>query len=341
MTRADLRFFLWNGLYGIAYAMFNVLFFASFGVLNTLAWVIASALGIGVWIASSTLRTLAQRRHWFDHGGFQLTLRLLAMVLSGATFTSLLVASLVSLAALYGVVDSGPAPNLGQQFGYWANIVIILGMWTALWAGRRSFHLRQMALLRAKSDRSALELDALRARLNAHFVFNALNNLRALINEDTERAREMVTRLSNTLRHALDYGAGDTVTLAEELAVVDDYLAIESVHYEERLRVRRDIADDMLRARLPPMLLQLMVENGIKHGIARTPAGGELSISAHRHGERLCIEITNPGQLPEDTAHRGVGLAYVRDRIADTWPGAQFTLEAIADGVMARLEIPQ
>jgi hypothetical protein len=124
----------------------------------------------------------------------------------------------------------------------------------------------------APRPNAALERDALRARLNPHFMFNALNNLRALILEDPERARDMVTRLSRTLRQALAHNRSEQVTLAEELAVVDDYLAIEAVHFEQRLQVRQQIDADATQAQLPAMALQLLVENAIKHGIASRPA---------------------------------------------------------------------
>ncbi|HEY1141059.1 MAG TPA: hypothetical protein VGE88_12755, partial [Lysobacter sp.] len=131
-----------------------------------------------------------------------------------------------------------------------------------------------------------------------------------------------------------------SATLSEELAVVDDYLAVESVHYEERLRVHRDIARDALDAQLPPMLLQLLVENAIKHGIARTPGGGELGVSAWRHEGRLAIEVSNPGRVDQSAGGHGVGLAYLRARLARD-PGCHFDLLQNGPRVLARLEVVQ
>jgi LytS/YehU family sensor histidine kinase len=196
-----------------------------------------------------------------------------------------------------------------------------------------------MARLRAEAARSAMEFDALRARLNPHFIFNALNNLRALINEDTERARDLVTRLSNTLRHALDHGSAGSVPLRRELEVVDDYLEIEKVHYEDRLQVQRDIAPEAAGAELPPMLLQLLVENAIKHGIARTPGGGSLSVQARMEGKLLRLAVENPGRLEGGTRGHGVGLSYLRSRLAQG--AGEFTLTQQGDRVRATLDIPQ
>jgi len=345
MTRNELRFVLLNSLFGLAYAAFNLLFFSIFMRLNAIAWVVAIGLGIGVWSSSSALRIVATRQRWIEQGGGRFALKLAAGVLLGATATMLLVNAMARIALLVGWVANNDVGrnSLGQMFGYWANIAVILGMWTALWAGWQAlsrYRQGEMARLRAEAQRNALELDALRARLNPHFVFNALNNVRALINEEPARAREVVTRLSNILRHALEHSQRDAATLGEELAVVEDYLAVESVHYEERLRVHRDIALDALDAQLPPMLLQLLVENAIKHGIARTPGGGELGVSAWRQGDKLAIEVSNPGRVDVSAGGHGVGLAYLRARLARE-PGHSFELTQNGPRVLARLEVAQ
>ncbi|MEE9889594.1 MAG: histidine kinase [Stenotrophomonas geniculata] len=215
-------------------------------------------------------------------------------------------------------------------------------MWTGLWAGlhglRRARH-SELARLRAEAERSALERDALRARLNPHFMFNALNNLRALILEDPERARDMVTRLSRTLRQALAHNRSEQVTLAEELAVVDDYLAIEAIHFEQRLQVARRIDADALQAQLPAMALQLLVENAIKHGIASRPGGGGIEIRATLDNDVLRLQVDNPlGNASEPTHGHGVGLAYLRAQLGSR---GRFTLQPVGDRMQALLEIPQ
>jgi LytS/YehU family sensor histidine kinase len=159
-----------------------------------------------------------------------------------------------------------------------------------------------------------------------------------LINEDAERAREMVTRLSNTLRHALEQNDREQVRLGEELAVVDDYLAIEAVHYEQRLRVNRRIEPAALDARLPPMALQLLVENAIRHGIAVTPGGGELELCARCAGGMLQLEVVNPGRLGSGSDGHGVGLAYLRAHLGRD---GRFELVERDGRVVARLEIAQ
>jgi hypothetical protein len=346
MTRADVRFALLNLLPAALYAGFIVGSFALMGGPIAIAWCLGLSLGAGLWLATGVLRTLALRRDWFALGTGPLLLRLAVGVVLGAFAVQFFARAAILIGAAMGAfqIVRGDAYGVREVLMYAVQVAVILWLWVAAWAGWHLLrHRRQseIARLRAESQRNALELDALRARLNPHFVFNALNNVRALINEDPARAREVVTRLSNILRHALEHSQRESASLAEELAVVDDYLAVESVHYEERLRVHRDIARDVLDAQLPPMLLQLLVENAIKHGIARTPGGGELGLSAWRNAGKLAIEVSNPGRVEHRPgAGHGVGLAYLRARLARE-AGNSFELQQNGLRVLARLEIAQ
>lgn len=340
------RFWLLNALaWALYFALYTVLF-SAFAGWSSGVLLINIVLSVGMCLVSGALRAKALRRDWFALPPSAMLLRLLLAVLLGATLAQALVHALLRLALHWQWVSLPAGGNFQPTaiFSYWINSAVVLASWTAAWVGIHAF-LRyrhgEVARLKAEAARNAMELDALRARLNPHFVFNALNNLRALINEDTERARELVTRLSNTLRHALEHHQSEHVSLAEELAVVRDYLAVEQVHYEQRLRVREDIAEAALAAILPPMLLQLLVENAIKHGIARTPGGGELVISAGLTASRLQLRVSNPGTLPATATHTGVGLAYLRNALA-RWPGAAaLDLRQVGANVIATLEIPQ
>jgi hypothetical protein len=345
MTRTDLRFALINLVPSAAYGGIILLGFSAMGPLRASVWCLAISLAVAFWLATLALRTVALRRGWFAMAAAPMLLRLAAGIGVGSIFVQGAARLSLVLCALAGLL-----PMPGDPYGlrailmYSFQVAIILGLWTAVWAGWHLLrHRRQseIARLRAESQRNALELEALRARLNPHFVFNALNNARALINEDTERARELITRLSGILRHALEHSQRETVPLAEELAVVDDYLAVEAVHYEERLRVQRAIQPGALDALVPPMMLQLLVENAIKHGVALTPGGGVLDLAVRREGEVLVVEVANPGRLDRGDAGHGVGLAYLRTRLARSPVPGRFDLAQDGERVRARLEIPQ
>lgn len=342
LRRHALQALIWGG-----FAALMLVFSRSAGQAGPAATFIALTVASGLWASSEFLRSLAQRRGWLSLPGFGLAWRVvLSLVLLPAALQLLLFLALTTLDWLGLLELPGKGHNYtpGLSFLYWLNSAMPLAIWTAGWISiqaLRRYRLGEISRLRTEAERSALELDALRARLNPHFVFNALNNLRALINEDTDRARTMVTQLSNTLRHALDHGQAPSVSLQRELEVVDDYLAIEQVHYEERLRVERRIDNAALKAMLPPMLLQLLVENAIKHGVARTPGGGCVRMHAHLADGMLQLTVSNPGQIDQHNRGHGVGLAYLRARLDQGLPGARFVLEAKGDEVQARLEIPQ
>ena len=316
------------------------------GGLSSGVVLISVALAFFLWIGSGLLRAQATGRRWFELDGGALALRLLAAIaIISALAQAGIAAVLVPSVHWHWVTLPGnnvAQYGLGPLIGYWLNTCVLLGLWTGAWAGRRAMRRAresEIAALRAASARRALELDALRARLNPHFVFNALNNVRALILEDPQRARELVTRLSASLRHALDHSQRDWTTLREELAVVDDYLAVESVHYEQRLQAVIDADPAAMDARLPPMALQLLVENAIKHGIARTSGGGTLSVRAARREGYLIIDVASPGKLGGPSDGSGVGLAFLIQRLEDC--GGRFRLDEKEDAVHAHLEIPQ
>ncbi len=344
------RFWLLNALAWALYLALSALLFSAFAGWSSGMLLISVVLSVGMFLVSGALRWQALRRDWFALGPLALPARLLLAVMLGAALVQALIQLALRLALHWQWVSLSADASFTPMaiFGYWINTAIVLALWTAAWVGvhaLRRYRHGEVARLKAEAARHALELDALRARLNPHFVFNALNNLRALINEDTERARELVTRLSNTLRHALEHHQNERVTLADELAVVRDYLAVEQVHYEQRLRVREEVSEAALDTALPPMLLQLLVENAIKHGIARTPDGGELVISATLNAARLQLVVRNPGVLhahgAPETTRTGVGLAYLRNALA-RWTGtATFELRQVGNDVLATLEIPQ
>lgn len=162
------------------------------------------------------------------------------------------------------------------------------------------------------------ELRFLKAQLQPHFLFNCLNSVRALIVEDPVRAQQAVTRLSSLLRHALAARGPETVPLSQELQVVRDYLSLEAIRLDERLRIREDVAPDALDVPVPAMLVQTLVENAIKHGIAQTPQGGEVSLLAHVKEGALLLEVANtaaPLGTPAAPHSNGVGLHNASERL--------------------------
>lgn len=309
-------------------------------------------VALGLFAGSALIRAWALRHAWLQRDLLGLAWRMtLAVVIVAAAIQLATAAVLLPAVAWEWVKLPGQRAYYRpiDIFNYWLSTAIVLSVWCALWTGRRALQRArhsEMAQLRAEAQRATLEHQALRARLNPHFVFNALNNLRALINEDPARARDMVTHLSSTLRHALVHTDGGWVTLAEEWRVVQDYLAVEAIHYEGRLRVHTDIDPAALSARLPPMALQLLVENAIKHGIAVYPGGGELHVRAQCECGVLRLEVGNPAVPQTTTEGHGIGLAYLRAQLGiDAAPSSSsrgtFRLERQGERMLAHLEVQQ
>ncbi len=186
------------------------------------------------------------------------------------------------------------------------------------------------------------ELHALLSQLNPHFVFNCLNSVRALIAEDPERAQVMITELSDFLRYSLRSGRRATVPLSEEIEAVSAYLKLETIRFEERLRVEIDAAPDTLGVQVPSMIVQTLVENGVKHGIARLPAGGVIQINASLNDGALHLRVVNSGRLSHDGNANRVGLDNARERLRLLYgPAAYLTLREDASRcVIAEVSIP-
>jgi LytS/YehU family sensor histidine kinase len=160
------------------------------------------------------------------------------------------------------------------------------------------------------------ELKALKAQVNPHFLFNSLNSISALTTVDAKRAREMCIRLSDFLRISLRLGEKLSIPFGEELSLTSSYLDVEQIRFGSRLRVLNDFDPASSVCEVPPLLVQPLVENAIKHGIASLSEGGEILMSAHVANERLRFTIENPFD-PEAPAMRksGFGLLNVRNRL--------------------------
>lgn len=160
------------------------------------------------------------------------------------------------------------------------------------------------------------ELKALKAQVNPHFLFNSLNSISALTSVDPARAREMCVRLSEFLRNSLRLGERASILFSEELALTTTYLEVEQVRFGKRLRVTQDFDPACIACEVPPLLVQPLVENSIKHGIATLVEGGEIAMTARRLRDSMRLVIENPfdPEAPE-TRRNGFGLVSVRNRL--------------------------
>jgi len=188
------------------------------------------------------------------------------------------------------------------------------------------------------------QLGNLKAQINPHFMFNAINNIRALISEDPDKAKDMLLNFSDMFRYSLIHNDQSMVTVQEELEVVNKYLELLSIQFEDKLTYEV-LADPLvLEKKIPPMMIQLLVENAVKHGISELPNGGKVDIKVLDEGEILVLQVSNNGNLGQSSNIQkklGVGLQNIRERLGLIYgKKTLFNLSESEGLVVAEIKIP-
>ena len=237
-------------------------------------------------------------------------------------------------------------PYLVRLWFEFAKTLLTLFAWAAIYFGYR---LQQM-LKTAQLDRLRLdaavkesELKALRSQVNPHFLFNSLNTIRALIDEDRLKAREGITRLAELFRASLRSSEVDTVSLRTELHTVNAYLGLEKLRFEDRLQIRMEVDPKATEMTIPPFVLQTLVENAFKHGIYPQSAGGIISCVIQATPTGMQVSVTNPGRLPPEEKYRESGIANARGRLKLIY-GENATLDIVQEEpsvVAVKMFLPQ
>jgi hypothetical protein len=231
----------------------------------------------------------------------------------------------------------------------WLDYSLTLLAWSALYLGLRwwqELEDERARALEATTLAQQAQLDALRYQLNPHFLFNGLNSIRALIDEDAGRARRMITALSEFLRYPLTSAAGHDVPLSTEIAALRNYLALEQIRFEDRLQVTIDISEEAESAAVPSFLLHPLVENAITHGFSSSPTPLTLRVAARVRDEMLCVEVINSGRwrpthASADRRGTGTGLRNVQSRLEVVAPRAhQFSIDDQGGCVTVRMSLP-
>ena len=186
-----------------------------------------------------------------------------------------------------------------------------------------------------------LELKTIKSQINPHFIFNALNSIRALVDEDPQRARQAITELSNILRSSIQVDKVEITSLEKELDIVKDYLALEYIRFADRLKVVYEVEPKTLSHQIPPMMLQTLVENAIKHGLSKAPGDCLIKIISKIDQDKLVLIVQNTGIL-QAAERAGFGLQSTRERLNILYHGqALFEIfQCAPNQVTAKLAIP-
>ncbi len=224
---------------------------------------------------------------------------------------------------------------------------LFLGIWTALYF----FITRQRQVDNLSQEQHALQknleqsqIHALMNQLNPHFMFNCINNIRALILEDKNKARDMLAHMADMLRYNLQDQHQATESLQKELDIGHAFMQLASIQLEDRLTYQTDIDPDLdTNTQLPRMLIQLLLENAIKHGIGLLPKGGEVKLQIYKHQQQLYIIVSNHGQLAttQKPHNTGIGLTNIQNRLTMIYQQrASFSIKQDGELVIAETIIP-
>ena len=335
------------------YWLCQILGWSAHGLVNTTFAVLSGAplsqsISISAWgacagiLCSHAFRSSIRRGSWLKLSPLQVLPRVfLASIVTGLVITALVTAGWPVVFGLAALRASGFTWVFPAIF-IWSVTVFL---WAVIYFGVHyfeSYQTSELEKLRLAVVAKDAQLRVLLAQVNPHFIFNCLNSLRALILEDPPRAQSMVTELANMLRYSLQSGKTEAVSLETELEAVSAYLKLEAIRLEERLRIKIDIDPRSLETRVPPMLLQTLVENGVKHGVARLPHGGEIRVASRMQNGALKIQVRNSGQLAESTGSTRVGLENIRQRLQLLYGDAASLVlrNQDAEFVIAEVSIP-
>lgn len=234
--------------------------------------------------------------------------------------------------------------NFSEGIGIYLLIALMSYAFSYYWRYREG----QLRTLQLEAQLSHAQLQALKMQLHPHFLFNTLHSISALLNKDTEAARKMITRLGDFLRLTLENSGSQEVTLQQEMEFLSCYLEIERIRFQNRLVTHMDVALPTLAAKVPNLILQPIVENAIRHGIAPRSTPGLIEIEAKQRNGTLRIQVRDNG--PGLSKHRtsdilfkkGLGLANTESRLERLYGAAHlFDLSNNPDGgLIVTLEIP-
>ncbi len=327
------------------FVLLNGFLFQLQGTLTTkIVWSLISFMILGIF-TTHAYRWLIVKQEWLSLK----TIRIIPRVLLAALILSFVLHySHLLMEYLLGVIPQNEegAFKIENAFADLINIAFIFIFWSLiyfLFHYIQNYRRVEIENLKWQASINEIELNKLKSQLNPHFIFNAMNSIRALIDENPEKAKNAVTHLSTILRNTLQMGKKKLISFNEELSVVKDYIDLESVRYEERLKVKMEIDPGCNAFSVPPLMIQTLVENAIKHGISKLTNGGSLELLAWVAGSELFVTIKNDGTLEEkDDDVKGFGLKNTRQRLELLYGDkADFQISNSNGFVISELRIPK
>jgi len=340
--------------------VFWILQFAGWGFLNLLSvfilkevsteFLLYSVLGgifIGVF-STSVLRWYLKKNIFFDEFGWKDLVKIVVSTLISAAIFGILNMIFGYLYVKIGpsmtsdelqiikVYDSKWLIVFSSLFNICAWVICYLGIKVLL-----KFNSNRIERLELNTNLKQAQLNTLKGQINPHFMFNSLNNIRGLMLEDVEKSREMLTKLSEMLRYSLTKNNVNGIAVEEEIEMVDNYIALSKIQFEDRLQFEKNIEKDTLQFQIPPMIIQLLIENAAKHGISNLKEGGKIKLILRKKESGLQILVINSGKLEISKGSTQLGLKNIKQRLKLLYGDkATFSLDEISAEVVAEINIP-
>jgi two-component system, LytTR family, sensor kinase len=242
----------------------------------------------------------------------------------------------------YGKPNSGQVLNYADYLQFYIESLRYIGIWFLFYQLNlyvRLNNTREIELAQSETALKSAQLENLKNQLNPHFLFNSLNSIKSLTLTDPQKARGALNGLSTLLRSSLEAGSMQLIKLEEELKIVKEYLALEKIRYEYRLEYLFQVDVSLLPLKIPPMSLQLLVENSIKYGILKNKFGGQIVVKAFTEEEVIFLSVENTGKL-HTKSDIGLGLLNLERRLALNFQeNASFILFEKEGKVIAEIRI--
>ena len=318
MLRKNYKYYWWCQLAGWTFVGLSMIFFFYLfdqKVTITIVYRILIQMFAGI-LSTHLLRAVIKHYNWLMLPIEKVFARLIIGVVAASVFCGLI--SIIGVDLFHLQISKRKMDFFTRLMAGTLDNGLILVPWVLIYY---SYHYieksrrQQVGTLKLEALVKELELKTIKSHINPHFIFNALNSIRALIDENPLRARNAITELSNILRSSMQAEKLETVSFEKELNIVKDYLALEHIRFEDRLKVEYEIDEDTLDQPVPPMMLQTLVENAIKHGVSKQLTGGFVKIKSDFNDKFHELVIQNTGRLNGSLNGDGFGLTSTRNRL--------------------------
>lgn len=300
-------------------------------IINLLAWIILNIL------TTTCFRYIINQNKIYER---PLKKRILFIITS--SFIGSLITSIITIFITYSFTNEIDS-FLNNLINISLTVFILYLFWQILYFAFKlleNYQEEKLLTTKLQLEKTSFELQTLRQQLNPHFLFNSLNSIRALIIEDSEKARTSVTQLSNLLRTTLVSGKKNLVSIDEEIILVKNYLEIEKIRFDEKLQYNINYKKSSIK--IPTFIIQLLVENAIKHGVSKTSEAGYINITIEESFKFITIMVENNGKWINTKSSTKIGLESIEKRLQLIYKDqASYKVSSNNNKVITTIKIPK